>query len=197
MNLRRKSAAVVLTAALGAAPLAAVTMLAPTAAQARMCAVDSVTYKTPKPGRTVWIPTALAAGPWQKGGQQSVSYSDGSLEATSKGSSDTAGGSTGVNFGVWDASAKYDHTWNRSTTTTTSKSKTSSASSPTLPKDERSRWTLYHKGFKFPVKQIVTYTNGCDTRVFWRTIHVPTTSWTQSNLSWEVQRYSTRNKLHY
>ena len=196
-RLKTLAASVACVVAASGVTAAPALVLSGSGAQARMCAVDTVTYKTPKPGRTVWIPTSLAAGPWQRGGTQSVSYSDGALKAVSKGSSDTAGGGGGVNFGVWNASAKYDHTWNRSTTTTTSKTKTYTTQSPKLPTDERSRWTLYHKGYKFPVKQIITYTNNCKTQIYWRTIHVPTTSWSQANLSWEVQRYSTRSALHY
>jgi hypothetical protein len=199
VNLRTKSltatlAGLMTTGMLAALPLA---VLTESGAHARMCSVDTVTYLTPRKGVTVWIPTALAAGPWQKGGTQSVTYADGELKATSKGSSDSVGGDAGVSFAVVKASAKYDHTWNRSTTTTTSKTKSYTTHSVQLPKDERSRWTLYHKGYKFPVKQVINYTNGCDTRIIKRTVHVPTPSWTQTNLSWEVQRYSTRNALHY
>src|SRR6201995_690094 len=58
-----------------------------------MCAVDTVSYSTPYSGSRVIIPTSLAAGPYQKGGTQSVSYSDGDLYSKTSGSSDTAGGS--------------------------------------------------------------------------------------------------------
>jgi hypothetical protein len=152
-----------------------------------MCAVDTVSYSTPYAGSRVIIPTSLAAGPYQKGGTQSVSYSDGDLYSKTTGSSDSAGGSGEVGWGWGKVSATYNHTWNRSTTYSTSHTKTYTTTSPQLPKKYLTRWTLFHKAWKFKVKQIVTYTNNCPTQIHWRTVALPTNSWSQTNLAWHIQ----------
>jgi hypothetical protein len=162
----------------------------------RICAVDTVSYSTPQKGHVVYIPTNLAAGTYQVGGTQSVSYADGDLKATTKGSSDTVGGGGGIDFKLFSASATYNHTWNRSTTVTTSHTRTYTTTSPQLPAHARTRWTLYHKGYQFPVKTIVTYTNDCPTQTFTRTVHVPTKSWAQTQWSWEVQYAAHPHQLH-
>jgi len=177
-------------ARLGVGVLAAGTVVVPvvTASPAMaMCHVDTVSYSTPYAGTRVIIPTSLAAGPYQKGGTQSVSYSDGDLYSKTTGSSDSVGGSGEVSWGWGKVSATYNHTWNRSTTYTTSHTKTYTTTSPQLPKDSLTRWTLFHKAWKFKVKQIVTYTNNCATQVHWRTAAMPTNSWSPTNLAWHIQ----------
>ena len=177
-------------ARLGVGLLAAAGVVVPvvTASPAMaMCAVDTVSYSTPYAGSRVLVPTSLAAGAYQKGGTQSVSYSDGDLYSKTSGSSDTAGGSAEVGWGWGKVSATYNHTWNRSTTSTTSHTKTYTTTSPALPKKYLTRWTLYHKAWKFKVRQVVTYTNNCATKVHWRTVAMPTSSWSQTHLAWHIQ----------
>jgi hypothetical protein len=161
-----------------------------------MCRVDGVVYKTPYAGSRVWIPTSLAAGPYQRGGTQSVSYTDGSLYSKTHGSSDTVGGGGKVGWGWGEVSATYNHTWSRSTTYTTSHSRTYTTTSPTLSKKYSSRWTLYHLAWKFRVKQVVSYTNGCPNTHTWRTVAVPTRGWKMSKLDWQVQRAAHPHRWH-
>ena len=188
-----RAVAVVLAAVLASAPAAIGATLGQ--ASARMCDVDSVTYKTPEDGRTVWIPTNIAE-PWQRGGTQSRTYSEGQAESTSKGSSHTVGGSGGFDVKLVSVSAKYDYTWNRSTQRTITWTQAHSFTL-NLPKGETSRSRLYHKGRKFPVKQIVNYTNNCETKIFWHSAVVPTSKNTSAHYMWAVERYENRGNLKY
>lgn len=133
-------AAVVSTLSLGVA-------VAPSASAADGCN-PGWRYSTTK-GQTVWVPSSLVAGPFQWGGSQSITVSDGRQTATTKGSADTVGGSTSVKFGVAEASARYDHQWNRSTTDTTTYSHTFTTQSPRKPESVHWRWRLYQRGHLF------------------------------------------------
>jgi hypothetical protein len=104
-------------------------------------------------GTRLWVPSSRSAGPFQFGGSQSISYSDGELTAKTKGSADTVGGTGGVNIGIAQASATYNHQWNRSTTRTTSFSKTFTTSSPNMARDVNWRWRLYTIGYRFVVSK--------------------------------------------
>jgi hypothetical protein len=187
--------AVAVAAAAAAVTTPALTAAGPAKAEARMCAVDTVVYKTPEKGRLVWIPTNVY-DMWQDGGTQTRSFSDGQSTATSKGSSHTIGGSGGVDVKLVKVSAKYDYTWSRNTTNTVSWTKGYSYSF-NLPAGETSRTRLYRKGFRFPVKQIVTYTNNCDTKIFWHRAIVPTAATKLANYKWAVELYRDRGKLKY
>jgi hypothetical protein len=189
LRLAAAGLTVAMTTAAVVVPLTAVSA----DAQARTCAVDTVVYKTPKKGRVVWIPTNQY-GAWQVGGTQGRSYSQGEATARSKGSSDTVGGSAGGDIKLVSVSAKYDHTWNRSTTRTVSWTKGYSFTL-NLPDGKRSRTRLYHKGFKFPVKQIITYTNNCETKIFWHSAVLPTKRNTAAHYLWAVELYKNRGKL--
>lgn len=195
MPSRLRAAAVAATAAATVVTAPALTASSGAAAGARMCAVDSVVYKTPEKGRLVWIPTNVY-DMWQDGGTQTRSFSDGESKATSKGSSHTVGGSGGVDVKLVKVSAKYDYTWSRNTTNTVSWTRGYSYSFD-LPSGETSRVRLYRKGFRFPVKQIVTYTNNCDTKVFWHRAVVPTAATKLANYKWAVELYKNRGKLKY
>lgn len=165
-------------------------------ADAKTCMVVDTKYKTSK-GEAVWKPTGLAAGRYQKGGSQSIAYSDGTQYAKTKGSSDSVGGDAGVNFGIGSASANYNHTWNRSTTTTTSASKTYSSSSPALPKNAFTRWALYHKAYRFKTTvTVITNSSVCGIKKHSWMVVVPTKSWSDSNIHWDVQYQAHPGRLH-
>lgn len=165
------------------------------AANAKMCDVESIVYKTPEQGRLVWIPTNVF-DMWQEGGTQTRTFSEGESTATSKGSSHTVGGSGGVDVKIVKVSAKYDYTWSRNTTNTVSWTKGYSYSFD-LPAGKTARTRLYRKGYQFPVKQIVTYTNNCETKIFWHRTVVPTAATKLANYKWAVETYANRNDLKY
>ena len=183
------------TSLLLGASLAIVPGLAGGAANAKICDVESVVYKTPEQGRLVWIPTNVF-DMWQEGGTQTRSFSEGESTATSKGSSHTVGGSGGVDVKIVKVSAKYDYTWSRNTTNTVSWTKGYSYSFD-LPEGKTARTRLYRKGFRFPVKQIVTYTNNCETKIFWHKAIVPTAATKLANYKWAVETYANRGDLKY
>lgn len=160
-----------------------------------MCDVDTVTYKTPEVGRTVWIPTNIAEH-WQQGGVQSRTYSEGEATSTAKGRSQTVGGSAGVDIKLVSVSGKYDYTWSQTTQRTITWTQSHSFTLD-LPEGKTSRARLYHKGRKFPVKQIVNYTNNCETQVFWHTAVVPTSQNTSSHYMWAVELYKNKGDLKY
>lgn len=110
----------------------------------------SYSKKTTK-GTAVWVPSGRAAGPFQFGGSQSLSTADGQLQARTKGTANTVGGTGGVNIGVVQASATYNHQWNQSTTKTSSFTRTFTTNSPTMPNDVNWRWRLYVRGKRFVV----------------------------------------------
>ena len=128
----------------------------------------------------MWIPTSnhfhSPSNPngWQQGGQQGWSESDGSQTAKTKGSADTAEAGGGVNFGIADVSAKYNHQWNRSSTTGNSQTKTWSES-VNLP-DKTSRMRIYQAGWKFLFTYVVVYESGptCENKTYTRTAVLPT-----------------------
>lgn len=190
---RRRTTSAAATIAL-AASMAVVPGLGLAPAHA-LCDVESVVYKTPEQGRLVWIPTNVF-DMWQEGGTQTRSFSEGESTATSKGSSHTVGGSGGVDVKIVKVSAKYDYTWSRNTTNTVSWTKGYSYSFD-LPEGKTSRTRLYRKGFRFPVKQIVTYTNNCETKIFWHKAIVPTAATKLANYKWAVETYANRGDLKY
>ena len=102
-------------------------------------------------GDKVWIPSSRSAGPFQFGGSQSISYSDGTLTAKTTGSANTVGGTGGVNVGIYQASATYNHQWNKSTTRSTSFSQTFTTTSPTMSRRVNWRWRLYTTGYRFVI----------------------------------------------
>ena len=158
-----------------------------------MCDVDTVTYKTPDEGRTVWIPTNVSEN-WQQGGTQSRTYSEGETKSTATGRSHAVGGSVGVPIKLVTVSGKYDYTWSQTTQRTITWTQSHSFTLD-LPEGKTSRSRLYHKGRKFPVKQIVNYTNNCETKVFWHTAVVPTSKNTSSHYMWAVELYANRGNL--
>lgn len=190
-SLSATAAAVVVTGMLSPVAVG----LAGSSAQAKACDVDTTKYTTTK-GTAVWKPTNLSAGHYQRGGTQSISYSDGEQLAKTKGSSDSAGGSGGVNFGIGSASASYNHTWERSTTVSTSTERAFSSSSPQLPRDKFTRWTLYKKAYKFKTTVHVTFIGGrCDPRTHHWWVVLPTKSWSEANLHWDIQDQARPGKL--
>lgn len=196
MFTRMPTAAIAVTAIAAAAALSGpVTTVSGQDLNHVACAVDSVVYKTPERGRTVWIPTNQF-GSWQQGGSQGRTYSQGESTATGKGSSHTVGGSGGVDIKLVSVSGKYDYTWSRNTTNTVSWTESYNFSM-NLPDGYTSRTRLYRKGYKFPVKQIVTYTNGCSNRVFWHKAVIPTKRSTMTNYKWAVELYKNRGNLKY
>ncbi|HWU20822.1 MAG TPA: hypothetical protein VN088_04805 [Nocardioides sp.] len=97
----------------------------------------------------MWIPSSNSAGPFQFGGQQSLSTADGQLKAVTDGHSNTVGGTVKLPIPVVEASVKYDYQWNHSTTTTTSLTRTFTTISPKMPNDVIWRWRMYFKGYRF------------------------------------------------
>ncbi|GGO91848.1 hypothetical protein GCM10011584_26900 [Nocardioides phosphati] len=71
------------------------------------------------------------------------------MTASTAGRAHTLGVSGGVSFPVWQASAKYDYQWNRSTTDTKSFTQTFTTQSPTKPESVQWRWRLYQRGWLF------------------------------------------------
>lgn len=131
----------------------------PVAAQARgvfsKCAGGHWRVTTTK-GAPVWLPSSYFVGPFQWGGTQSLSVADGKMHATTKGSADTIEASGGVNIEVYQASLKYSHQWNRSTTDTTSITRTFTTTSHLQPNNLNFRWRLYMRGFRFKVTKVCT-----------------------------------------
>lgn len=196
-NHKRRSFAGAAAAAMVTGMLSPVAVgLAGSGAEAKQCDEIRTTYKTAR-GEAVWKPTGLAAGHYQRGGTQSLDYGDGKQRAKSKGSSDSVGGDAGVNFGLGSASLNYNRTWDRSTTTSTSKSKNYTTNSRQLPADAFTRWTLYHKAYRFKVTVTVTYNSSvCPTKKHRWMVVVPTKSWSEANLHWDVQYQSHPGRLY-
>lgn len=169
--------------------------LAGSGAQAKACDVDTTKYTTTK-GTAVWKPTNLSAGHYQRGGTQSMTYADGEQLAKTKGSSDSVGGDGGVNIGLVQASASYNHTWERSTTTSTSTERSYTTNSRQLPRNKFTRWTLYKKAYLFKTTVRVTFIGDrCAPRSHsWRVV-LPTKSWSDANLHWDVQDQAHPKKL--
>jgi hypothetical protein len=175
MNLKRwiSTALCALLLVPGLALVASV--VAAPSASARACVLDHTYVKKTYQGSKVWIPTSLfpVGKDFQDPGTLTVSRSDGQMYAKMKGSSDTAGGGGGVNIGVAQVSAKYDHTWNRSTTTTDS---WTTSYSRTLSSVEVFRLRVYRSGFKFKYVAVAVYTPGhdnCPDRVYTKTAVLP------------------------
>ncbi|MBS43535.1 MAG: hypothetical protein CMH83_10325 [Nocardioides sp.] len=182
-------------AALLGSPLVAISAAAPAGAIPPECQKPRSKVVTVK-GQTVWVPTSKSAGPFQFGGTQSRTQSDGKMTAKTTGSSDTIGGSGGVNLGVWQASAKYDRQWNRSTTGTTSYSSAFTTTSPTMPNKVHWRWKLYKKGYLFTATKRQWIPDVCpnayDRKAKFR-VSVPIVS---NVYSYDVETYKTRGQLH-
>lgn len=178
-----RAAAVVAVGLTAAAPASAI------------CRVETVSYSTPERGRVVWIPTSLAAV-WGSGGDtQTRSIDQGTSTSSTHGSSDTVGGGAEVGFKLVKVSAKYDHTWDRSTTTGLSYSSSWSYEVHLPAAARRARARLYHKGFMFHFKQFVTYTNGCPTKVFKHVAILPTRSNGSGAYWWAAETYKNRNRI--
>ena len=112
-------------------------------------------------GATVWIPSSRSAGPFQWGGSQSLSTTDGKLKASTKGHTNTVGGSGGVSFPMVEASASYDHQWQKSTTVTNSFTQTFATDSGTVGRATHWRWRLYVRGYKFIATKTLRYVVPC------------------------------------
>lgn len=118
-------------------------------------------------GEVVWQPSSRSAGPFQWGGSQSLSKADGSMTATTKGHTDTVGGTAGVSFKIFAAQAKYDHQWNRSTTTTQSFTSTFTTNSGNVSRKTHWRWRLYVKAYLFTSTESVYHPAPCANREEW------------------------------
>lgn len=156
--------------------------------------MTSYSKKTTR-GTSVWVPSGRAAGPFQFGGSQSLSTSDGALTARTKGTADTVGGTGGVNIGVVQASGTYNHQWNESTTKTTSFTQTFTTSSPTMPRDVNWRWRLYVRGKRFVVlKKCRVPTPSVEAGEYYikRVVIVPQR---RRSYTFHVERYKHRNWL--
>ena len=149
-------AARVTAAVAGGLALAGLLLLTPPAATAGSgCHVDGVRYKILGEGRRIWIGTNIYSK-W-KPGPATISRTR-SLTATagsSHGSSDSV--DVGVNYLV--VSAKYNHTWNRSTTASSSHTR-SWTYGTTIPKGMTARVRIFKVGRSFPARKIVTYRKG-------------------------------------
>jgi hypothetical protein len=121
-------------------------------ASAAGCHRDGVSYKILGSGYKVWIGTNVysiwTAGPATIGRTVSKAATAGSSHS----SSDTVEG--GISYGV--VSAKYNHTWSRSTTT--SSTRTSAWTyNITIPKGMTARARVFRTGWNFPARKTVTY----------------------------------------
>lgn len=129
-----------------------------------ICDVDTTFVKKTTKGTKVWIPSnGFPAGKgWQQGGTISINTSSSTSKAKSKGSADTVGGGGGLNIGIGSVSAKYDHTWNRSTTKTSTY-----GTSETRTLGQKGRWRprLYAPGYRFTATTVTTYFGGCPSTV--------------------------------
>ena len=194
-TLRRGSAAV-LTSVLAAALAPALTGAAtatPSVARGT-CDTGYVTITTTK-GQTVWVPSSRSAGPFQFGGHQELTVEDGELSARTKGSADTVGGSAGLSFGIGEASAEYNHEWNRSTTREVSYTRSFTTASPEMPRKAHWRWRLYNRGFKFTAtktKRIPTPCTNAGTTTRKLSVVVPTR---KQVFTFAVEKYATRGWL--
>ncbi len=165
------------------------------AAEAHRGGCDPQYSKTTTKGQTVWVPSSRSAGPFQWGGSQSLTTSDGQLKATSKGSADTVGGSAGISFKLVEASAKYDHQWNRSTTTTKSVTQSFTTSSGDVSRKVHWRWRLYMRGYLFTAVKTKHIPVPCVNAGTWRhkmRVVVPTKA---KQFSFSLERYKHRNMI--
>lgn len=159
------------------------------------CTTPEKRTLTTTKGATVWIPSSRSAGPFQWGGNQSLSTSDGRLRATSHGSSDSAGGTAGVSFPLVDVQAKYEHQWNRSTTVTKSFTQTFTTNSGEVSRKLHWRWRLYMRGFVFTATETQYFPVPCATtkRVLKSRVVLPGA---RKIYSFDIEPYRTRNHLH-
>ncbi|WP_372729250.1 hypothetical protein [Nocardioides sp.] len=165
------------------------------AAEGHRNGCDPQYSKTTTKGQTVWVPSSRSAGPFQWGGSQSLSASDGELSATSKGSADTVGGSAGIKFGIGEASAKYDRQWNRSTTTSKSVTQTFTTHSGEVSRKVHWRWRLYMRGYMFTAVKTKHIPTPCIDAGTWKRkmrVVVPTKA---KLFSFSLERYKYRNQI--
>lgn len=164
-------------------------------AAASGCTTPKTDKVTTTKGAQVWIPSSRSAGPFQWGGNQSLTTADGELSARTKGSADTLGGTGGVNLGIYKAEAKYEHQWNRSTTVTRSYTRTFTTNSGKVSRKIHWRWRLYMKGFIFRATRTVTYPTPCvvTEEKITRRFVVPARG---SIRSFDIETYKTRGWLH-
>lgn len=159
------------------------------------CSDPQTDKVTTTKGQRVWIPSSRKAGPFQFGGSQSISTTDGELKARTSGSADTVGGSGGINIGMFKAEAKYEHQWNRSTTVTNTFSQTFTTNSPEMPNSVNWRWRLYMKGYLFVATRTTTYPAPCAVteRTIRKRFALPASGKT---FSFDVETYKKRGWLH-
>lgn len=167
-------------------------------AAAKMCRHDHAFVKKTERGAKVWIPTSSHFGSpsnpsgWQQGGSQGYSESDGAQTSKTKGSADTAEAGGGLNFGIGNVSAKYNHQWNRSTTTGNSVTRTWSQS-VNLPAKKTSRMRIYQAGWRFKFTYVIVNDGGpsCKNQVYTRKALLPTKAKVTAML---VELYANRGK---
>lgn len=159
------------------------------------CSTPEKRTLTTTKGATVWIPSSRSAGPFQWGGNQSLSTTDGRLRATSHGSSDSAGGTAGVSFPLVDLQAKYEHQWNRSTTVTKSFAQTFTTNSGAVSRKLHWRWRLYMRGFYFVATETQYFPVPCKVtkRVLKSRVVLPGA---RKVFSFDIESYQTRGRLH-
>jgi len=156
-----------------------------------MCTTPRTDTVTTTQGQRVWIPSSRSAGPFQWGGSQSISTTDGSMSSTTESHSNTLGGSGGLTFPVWNASAHYDREWGKSTTTEQSYSQTFTTDSGTVSRSIQWRWRMYMKGYLFKATRTTTYPVPCRVTKRWVTkkFIVPATG---RDYTFNLERYSNK-----
>lgn len=147
-------------------------------------------------GQAVWIPSSRSAGPFQWGGSQSLSYADGELNATTKGHTNTLGGSAAANFGIYKAEVKYDHQWQRSTTVTNSFTSTFTTNSGSVSRNVHWRWRMYHKGWMFVATRVVQNPAPCANFTQYKMRKRVVVPVAKRVFSFDIETYATRGRLH-
>ncbi|WP_068117816.1 hypothetical protein [Nocardioides massiliensis] len=166
----------------------------PSASASQGCTKREESVITGK-GRGVWIPSSLA-GPWTAGeGSVSISWTEGKDYSQARGSSRAVGGEGKLKLPLGEASATYNHQWNKNTTTTTRRTTTVNRTW-TIPKKGKHRIRWYQRGREFRATRYIFYVNCPSVSRTW-VVRVPLRRDTQANRLIAIEKFKNRNKPRY